>query len=305
MLTDKAGKIAEGLYLLGEKICLMYLVRGRQSMLVGGGMNWIAPKLEEQLREFNVEPNEIKYIVIPHPHFDHCGAVPYLKRKYPQAKVLASEAAKTILAKPKVVEYIELVNLLMIEAYGLKEHYDKLNLKIDAIPVDEAVNNSTEIDLGNGLKVHFIESPGHSPGDVAVYIPALKALFPSDAVPCPLGSIDKLARPSPQHDFVRFKESLKRLAAYDVEICGFDHYAAVTGADAKQVLLDDVKMTEEYGKRIVDLYSNMKDLEQVAHLVAKETLEVDQFDFLNEELMMPVARAEVRNILKASGIATN
>ncbi len=302
MLTNKPGKITEGLYLLGQQMCLMYLVRGKESMIIGGGMNWMAPLLEQQLRELDVSPDEIKYLVIPHPHFDHCGAVPFLKRKYPQMRVLASEASKSVLAKPKVIDYIEQVNLLMVEHYGVKDQYERMNLRIDAINVDETVNDSTMINLGNGLEVHFIGTPGHSPGDVSVYIPALKAIFPSDAAPCPLGSIDKLARPSPQYDFTRLKESLSKMIAYDVNICAFDHYAVVTGTDAHQVLVNGLQMTEDYGTRIVSLYAMDNDFEKVAHLVARETMETDNFDFLSEDLMMPVARAEVRNILKASGI---
>jgi hypothetical protein len=61
-------------------------------------------------------------------------------------------------------------------------------------------------------------------------------------------------------------------------------------------------MAEDYGKRVVDIYNEKKDFEQTFRWVARERLKVDGFTFLNEDLMMPVARAEVRNILKASGI---
>ena len=302
MLTDKPGKIAEGLYLLGKQISLMYLAKGKDAMIIGGGMNWVAPLLNEQLDEFGIKAEDIKYLVIPHPHFDHCGAVPYLKRKYPHMKVLATEAAKAVLSKQKVIDYMEAVNMFMIDHFGVRDQYEKLNLKIDSIMIDQTVNDSTVIDLGNGLEVHFIETPGHSPGDISVYIPGLKALFPSDAAPCPLGYIDKLAMPSPQYDFILYKESLRKLAAYDVDICGYDHNVVITGRDAKRVLLSSVQMVEDYEKRIVDMYKERGDFEQTFRWVARERLKIDGFTFLNEDLMLPVARAEVRNILKASGI---
>jgi 2-aminobenzoylacetyl-CoA thioesterase len=305
MLTDRPGKITEGLFLLGKGMCLMYLVRGNDAMIVGGGMSWIAPQLEEQLGNTGVEPGDIKYLVIPHSHFDHCGAVPYIKRKYPWIQVLATESAKTILSKQKVIDYIELINMLMVDHFGVKDQYEKLNLKIDAINVDMTVNDSTVIDLGNGLDVHFIETPGHSPCAVAVYIPGLKSIFPSDAAPCPIGSVDKLARPSPQWNYTLYKQSLKRLLNCDVELCGFDHYAMVMGKEARQVLENGLKMCLEYEKRIAGMYGEMGDFEKVARVVARETLEVDNFDFLNEDLLMPVARAEVRNILKDAGIYVN
>ena len=302
MLIDKPGKIAEGLYLIGKQMCLMYLVKGKQSMIIGGGMNWIAPFLESQLDELGIKVDGIDFLVIPHPHFDHCGAVPWLKRKYPQMKVLAAGAAKTVFGKQKVIDYMEAVNLAMVDQLGLRDQYEKMNLKIDSIVVDEVVNDSTVIGLGNGLEVYFIETPGHSPGDISVYLPRLKAIFPSDAVPCLLGSVDKQAIPSPQYDFALYKKSQRKLAAYEVDICGFDHNVAVIGPDAQQVLLKTVQWCEDYGKRIVDIYKENTDFEQTYRWVARERLKFDGFAFLNEELMIPVARAEVRNILREAGI---
>ena len=302
MLIDQPCKLAEGLYLLGEKQSLVYLVRGKEAMIIGGGMNWIAPQLEEQLAQFEINTADIKYLVIQHSHFDHCGAVPYLKRRFPDLKILATESAKTILSKQKVINYIELVNKFIIDAYGLQEQYEKMNLKIDAVDVYVTVSDSSFIDLGGGREVRFVEVPGHSVCAVAVYVPKLKAIFPTDAAPCPTGSIDKLARPSPQYDFTLYKQSLMKLLNYAVEICGFDHFVAVTGADAGQVLQNGLEQSVEYGERITGLYQESGDLELIARQVARETMEADSFDFMNEDLMIPISRAEVRNILKSPGI---
>jgi 2-aminobenzoylacetyl-CoA thioesterase len=301
MLINKPGKITEGLYLLGEGITLIYIVKGKDAMIIGGGMNWIAPQLEKQLFSLDIDLADIKYLVIPHAHFDHCGAVPYLRRKLPWIKVLGSESARKILSKQKVLDYMELANLMMIEHYGLKEQYEKMNLKIDAINIDQVVGDSTVVDLGNGLDVHFIEAPGHSPCALAVYIPKLKAIFPTDAAPVPQGGVDKLTRPSPQYDFGLYKRSLRKLLDYEIDICAFDHFAAVTGAEARQVLVNGLKLCEEYGTHVTDMYKESGDFEGTARIVAHEATE--NFDFGGEDLIMPVARAEVRNILKDAGIS--
>jgi glyoxylase-like metal-dependent hydrolase (beta-lactamase superfamily II) len=302
MLIDSPGKICDGLYMLGSRQSLTYLLQGQRSMIIGGAMSWIVPQLDQQFKDFAIDTGSIEYLVIPHSHFDHFGAVPYLKRRFPHMRILATEAAAGILAKEKVITYSEMVNKLMIDAYKLQEEYERMNLKIDAVTIDRAVNNSSLIDLGNGLEVKFIQTPGHSPGDVTVYVPSLKAIFPSDAVPCPMGSIDKLARPSPQFDFTLYKKSIDRLLTLDVEICCFDHFAAVTGADARQVLVNAQKLCMDYQEHIVEQYRLTGDMEQVAGQVARETLALESFDFLNQELMMPISRAEVRNVLKSAGL---
>ena len=300
MYIDRPGKICEGLYMLGNKQSLIYLVQGLKSMLIGGAMSWIAPQLEQQFKEFDIDTGRIEYLVIPHPHFDHFGAAPYLKRKLPHMQVLGTGASVRVLSKEKVINYSEMVNKLMIDLYKLQDEYERMNLKIDAVTIDKIVDDSTVIDLGDGLEVRFIETPGHSPGDVTVYVPGLKAIFPSDAVPCPLGGVDRQAWPSPQFDFTLYKESINKLLPLDVDICCFDHYSTVTGADARQVLLNAVKVCKEYEDDIVEQYRLVGDMEKVAGQVAKRKLEVEDFGFLNQDLMMPIARAEVRNVLKSA-----
>jgi len=302
MLTDQPGKIAENLYLLGSKQNLMYLVCGKENMIIGGGMSWIVPYLEEQLDALKMGPDDIKYLVIQHAHFDHIGAVPYMQRKFPKMKVLATATAKTTLSKEKVMQYMDFFNKAMVEHSGHKELCEKFDLDIGLINVDEVAGDSTVIDLGNCMVVDFIETPGHSPCAISLYIPALKAIFPTDSAPCPIGSITNLARPSPQFDYSLYKKSLERLLSYDIEVCAFDHYAAALGADARQVLLNGQALCREFEGHVMDMYRETGDIEEVARQVARETIGFSRFEFVDENIMMPVSRAVARNILKAAGI---
>jgi 2-aminobenzoylacetyl-CoA thioesterase len=302
MLTDQPGKIAEGLYLLGSQQNLMYLVRGKDNMIIGGGMSWIAPYLEEQLESLKIGPDDIKYLVIQHAHFDHIGAVPYMQRKFPNMKVLATATAKATLSKEKIIQYMDFFNKVMVEQTGPKERYEKFDLSIGLINVDEVAGDSTVVDLGNGMAVNFIETPGHSPCALSVYIPALKAIFPTDSAPCPIGSIDNLARPSPQYDYTLYKKSLQRLLNHDIEICAFDHFAAVLGTDARQVLVNGLALCKEFEDHVIAVYRETGDMENVARQVARDTIGFTRFDFVDENIMMPVSRAVARNILKAAGV---
>ncbi|MGA2227798.1 MAG: MBL fold metallo-hydrolase [Syntrophobacteraceae bacterium] len=40
--------------------------------------------------------DRIQYLLSAHSHYDHCGAVPYLRRRYPHRQVLASREAEKI-----------------------------------------------------------------------------------------------------------------------------------------------------------------------------------------------------------------
>lgn len=75
------GKVGDALHFLGAHPICLYLLKGEEAMIIGGGMSWVAPYLEQQLSAIELETENIRYLVVLHSHFDHCGAVPYLKKK--------------------------------------------------------------------------------------------------------------------------------------------------------------------------------------------------------------------------------
>jgi hypothetical protein len=93
--------------------------------------------------------------------------------------------------------------------------------------------------------------------------------------------------------------------SYDIEICGFDHSTCVVGEDAKQVLINGLKKVDIYQKYICGLYQHSRDVNEVAERIAREVSKFHGLDTSSENFMMPVYIAEVRKILKASGITEN
>jgi hypothetical protein len=75
----------------------------------------------------------------------------------------------------------------------------------------------------------------------------------------------------------------------------------VVGAEAGQVLRNGLKLCDEYQQQILEMYGKEGDLETVAMHVARRTIIMEKTEFISEDVMVPVARAEVRNILKAAG----
>ncbi|GAI18030.1 unnamed protein product, partial [marine sediment metagenome] len=79
MWIQEPGKINDRIDFLGTRDLCLYLLKGKEAMIIGGAMSYIAPSLERQFSEMDFDLDRIRYLVIPHSHFDHCGAVPYLK----------------------------------------------------------------------------------------------------------------------------------------------------------------------------------------------------------------------------------
>jgi glyoxylase-like metal-dependent hydrolase (beta-lactamase superfamily II) len=297
MWIGEPGKVTDRIDFLGSPEICLYLLKGKDTMIIGGGMSYIAPSLERQFSQMDFDPRNIKYLVVPHSHLDHCGAVPYLKRKFPQVQILASAYSQEVFSKEKVVNAIASANKGAIDALGLQEEHEKLNLKFDGIRVDRVVAAEDVLGLGDGIEAQFIETPGHTKCSIAVYVPKLKAMFPSDAAPVPMPDGNGLTSPSPQYDFLLYVESLKKLASYEIEICAFEHHGVVVGEQARNILQQGLEQTEKFKNYVIEQYQEIGDLDKLTQKLASETQERNELPFLSLELQVIVTKAAIRKIL--------
>ena len=300
MWIREPGKVNDRLDFLGARENCMYLLRGRDRMIIGGGMSWIAPSLEMQLSRMDFEPKELKYLVISHSHFDHCGAVPYLKRKFAHIQILASAYAEKIFAKEKAVNFIAATNKYAIDRLGLQREYESLDLRFDGIHVDRVITDKNIIDLGDGIDVHFLEVPGHTQCSIAAYVPKLKALFPGDAAPPPTDNEHTIFFPGPQYHFGLFKQSMAGLASLEVEILASEHYGAVTGAQAGQLLQEGLRQAERFRTRIIETYQQTRDFDETVQKAAAEILWKNELEFMGmgREMQLMVLNTAIRRILE-------
>ena len=302
MWIREPGKIVDGLDFLGSFENSLYLLRGEETMIIGGGMSWVAPAMERQFAAIDFEPEKLKYLLILHSHFDHCAAVPYLKRKFPHLQILASAHSAKVLSKEKVVNYIAAADKDMIDKMGLESEYKRLNLQFDGIQVDRVVKEKDIIDLGDGIEVHIMEAPGHTECSIVAYVPKLRALFTADNIPTPIDSPDNLFYPSPQYDFALYKKSQEKITQCDVAICAFEHNGAVIGDQAKEVLNNGLLLTEKFENLVIDMYQQTGDLDKIAQELVAERLTLNKINFGSTEIWTNVAKYEVRSVLRYAGL---
>ena len=299
MWIKEPGKITDRIDLLGTRDICLYLVKGDQAMIIGGGMTWVIPYLEKQFSNLDFDPGRIRYLVIPHSHFDHCGAVPYLKRKFPHIQILASAYSREVFSREKAMNFIANANKDAEERY-LKNKFHGLDLKFDHIQVDRVVGDNDVINLGDNIEAHFIEVPGHTKCCIATYIPQLKAMFPSDSVPFPTDDGTELNNPSAQYDFSLFLTSLRKLASYEIEIFGFDHQGIYLADQAKRILPQALEKTKNFRNRVVEEYRRTGDLDKMAQEFVAEAEKKTQLDIMSLELQISVTRTVIEKCLAAT-----
>ncbi len=290
------GRITDSIYMLGRKESNVYLLDGGgEFAIIGGGMIHIAPLVEEQLQSLGISPEAIKKIIILHSHFDHCGMVPYLKRKWKWMEVMASERAKDLLSNAKVVESIRLMNALLLEREGIGEEEARgKGLDFPGIDIDVILKEGDRIDVGR-LSLEVLEVPGHSSCSIALFEPFQKALFASDAGGIPMGEDVFTAANS---NFDKYMESLNRMAGLGAEIHLAEHFGALTGEDAKRFMELSLESAKSTRRLLEDTYKRVGDVKKAATEVTDLLMERLDSDFLPREVIEIVVGQMLRYISK-------
>jgi glyoxylase-like metal-dependent hydrolase (beta-lactamase superfamily II) len=295
MRVRKPGKIREKLWFLGCEESGVYLLEGRDgSMLVSGGMSYIVPELLLQFKEFSIDENRIRKLLILHAHFDHVGVVPFFKRRHPAMEVYASERGWEILRMEKAIRTINEFSVSVAAKMGKTEVCSKYDLEWRHDVTGQTVHEGDRIDLGD-IEVRVFEIPGHSSCSIGAYVPQFKALFPSDGGGIPYK--DTII-PSGNSNYTQFQEGLERLKNLDVEYLCADHYGYVTGEEAKEFISNTIEMAKTQRALIEKTYNHSRDVDQtVKELIALFASKNPDY-FLSREIMEGVYGQMVRHIAK-------
>ena len=297
MVMDTPGWITERILLLGRRESCVYLVKGNNEYtLVGGGTAHIIPEMIEQLERFRVPEDRIRRMIILHAHFDHCGIIPFFKKRWPWAVVAGSGRARTLLSTPKVVQSIAQLNQFLIASAGKEDAARRLGIDFPGITIEQVLTDGETLTCG-GVLLEVLEVPGHSSCSIAVYMPDDKALFASDAGGIPFGDAVFTAANS---NFDQYMASLDKMAGQDVDIHLAEHYGARTGADGREFLTKAKASAIGTRRLLEDSYARTRDIEQSTREITGMMMADSPVDFFPQEVIALVVGQMLAYIARQS-----
>jgi glyoxylase-like metal-dependent hydrolase (beta-lactamase superfamily II) len=186
------------------------------------------------LERLGIAPEAVGHILCTHIHVDHAGGVGYLARALPRAHVYIHSATATFLTDP--------TRLLSSARRAVGEeiwplHGDMLPLEPDRIRPAEALR----LDLGRGVILEALPTPGHSPDHVAYRDLLGGGLFVGDAagLSLPGYGLVRPVTPPPAYDLAAQQATLTRLRSLDISRLYFTHFGPSDAVESTLATLDD------------------------------------------------------------------
>lgn len=297
MLINKPGYIENNLLLLGDKSVCMYLLKGDEYLLIGGGMSYIVPTIEAQFDKFKIDRSKIMGLLILHSHFDHAGAVTYFSKAYPKMEIFGSKGVEKIFGMEKAVKITAKLDKAARQRFGVADQFSGISLELENPYLTKVLTEGDNLELGNGVNVSIYDTPGHSKCSMMAYVPDQKYLFPSDGMPIPVLADNNFIVMANDNlpIYLKTLERIKELNTLGGVIC-FEHGGAFIGEDADTYMQKAIELTRnQYEFYRQELEKGADPVKLVKTEVAKIMAD-GTFNLITEEILTQVFTSMVLSV---------
>ena len=147
--------------LFAENTIILWEEESRDAAIVDPGNS--NPEEDKMLSEFVILENlNIKYLINTHCHIDHILGCKFVKEKF------------------NAVYYAPENDIPLLE--HASQQAEMFDIKLDPIPnPDVLISEETELYIGSS-KLNFLFTPGHTPGEVCIYLAKEKICITGDVL---------------------------------------------------------------------------------------------------------------------------
>jgi glyoxylase-like metal-dependent hydrolase (beta-lactamase superfamily II) len=223
-----------------------YIYDDVQPIMFDPGVSAFGPLYYRKLSETTKGRIDNLILLLTHSHFDHCGAAPYLLRKFPNAKLGASIKAAEVLQKQSAIALIRRLNAEYEEE--MKEELKGEDISFSGINVDFPLKEGDRVGLKGGKYLQVFETPGHTRDCLSYFSPDSGVLVAGEAAGVPERDFIHSAFLASYEDYIN---SLKKLSILNAGALCIAHVGILTGSTiVQEYLARSLRAAEEYRAKI-------------------------------------------------------
>lgn len=267
MWVKASGQLTENVYQFSTLVSSHFLIVGEEVALIDTGIGALQDKLYADLEKFLESPEQLSYVLLTHAHFDHLGALPYLKKKIPGLKLCVSKQTAELLNDKNFVTSLYEENVKAATQAGLPFEMNEKDWAA-GFKIDRVLGDGDTIDLGADVIIKLISVPGHSADCSAYYVQTDNVLAAGEAVGG-YGGRDKF-QPCFRSSYQDYLKSLDRLASLEVKVLGLPHSGALTGDIASKFLLEARREAERFATSVRERLAQGELVDEIASSLIPE-----------------------------------
>ncbi|MHA1722621.1 MAG: MBL fold metallo-hydrolase [Candidatus Baldrarchaeia archaeon] len=266
---SEPGKITDNILMLDaygwrtSKTTSSYIILGEKIALIEPAHRSSAEKILEGMKNFNVDRSKVFYILVSHRHFDHSAGAPPLLKYLPNAIIGAHLYTIENFKDP------EKLNKASQQMYGdyaepIEQVRDEEKLRV--------LKEGEILELGNGLEIEVVHTPGHTSDHYAYYERKNKFMFTGDAVGifgCKSMSVIPTAFP-PSFKYEKYMKSLEKMLNYDLEIVSFAHFGSVVGKDVNNIIHLAIETLKDWKNIAEEVWETSKSNSELAKRLSEK-----------------------------------
>ena len=238
-------RLTENVTLLGGPYAYLYWVLGSRAALIDAGTVIWGRKLITVIPEY-LDLEEFAYHLLTHSHYDHLGGTPEILDAFPDIKVFAHPHISRVLKSPRALKHIEEMNRKELRMWGRREETIR-KYRFKAFKIHQHIQEGNTIDLGNGVKIVPIETPGHTRDSVSYFIEPDGVLVTGEAVGVP-NVEETFILPQFVSDAEAYLNSLEKISRiHGIKVLGLPHEHLIIGSErVREFLRFSIECTRMY-----------------------------------------------------------
>jgi glyoxylase-like metal-dependent hydrolase (beta-lactamase superfamily II) len=256
----------------------------------------MGPVYINSLEKILGDKNALDYVFATHSHFDHLGAIPYLKRKLPHLQAGAFERVGELMKKKSV---LDLMTYLSDLQRGFFQNIVRdEDVRIESVDFEFNLKEGDRFDLG-GVTCEVYEVPGHTGDSLAFFIPEIRALFAGEAYGIPERHKDSPIQVEFLSSYDDYISSLDKLIRLQPKLLCMGHMWVFTDEDATVFLQRSLEATPRY-RELIETYLDAAngDIGRAVKAMAKKEYDEKGTIAQPREAYIENLKAQVRQVAR-------